>query len=293
VLLAHAVPYEVSGLTKNRRGTPLPPFPKITHGPAGSGLKKFNYIHDALLPIQRLADRPSRDPYHIPKPAKDPRPPYNAHSFLKSCITTSGPDSYHPSGLRRFTPRELSLFQSFPYGYKFTGGVGEATKQIGNAFPPIVAEAFYRVITKTLEAFDSGHIEAEDDLMDLDGILERKGVEFNTTPTFGRSMFSAPQRYSSQPSRYLQRDNNNSRSTATSTFQSSPLARHQAPTPERPRSRKASSFEPMGLLDGLLSDGDEEDVRPIIEAGSRRPSSGTAVEDAIEVSSESEEESDD
>jgi hypothetical protein len=160
-----------------------------------------------------------------------------------------------------------------------------------------MAEQLYRTIARTLEAFDNGLIDAEDDLTDLDDILERKGVSRHAAPSFARSMFDAPRRYSSQRSRYLQRDNNNSRSTATSAFPSSPFARNQAfaAAPYQPRSRQASSFEPMGLLDGLLDAGDDEDedLRPSIETGSRRPSSGTAVEDAIEVSSSSEEDESD
>ena len=110
IIAARQVQLSVSSppqLMRNRRGQPLPPFPKQTHGPAGSGLKKFNYIHDALIPIQRLALRPSNDPYHQPKPAQNPRPAYSPQTFLKGCITTGGPDSYHYSGLRKYTPREL------------------------------------------------------------------------------------------------------------------------------------------------------------------------------------------
>jgi DNA (cytosine-5)-methyltransferase 1 len=107
--------------------------------------------------------------YPVPKPAYDPR------TFLKGCITTSGTTACHPSGERQFTPRELSLFQSFPYIYKFTGTKSEATKQIGNAFPPIMAQALYETIAKTLNVFDEGIIGAEDDLSDLDALLNQNG----------------------------------------------------------------------------------------------------------------------
>ena len=242
-----------------------------------------------MIPIQRLALRPSNDPYHQPKTAQNPRPAYSAHTFLKGCITTSGPDSYHYSGLRKYTPRELSLFQSFPYTYKFTGGMGEATKQIGNAFPPIMAEAMYRTIAKTLEAFDKQFIDAEDDLSvsDLDGILRRKGINMRSAPSFGRPLFEAPARTVSQPSRYFVRDENDSRGSAT--FTSSPFARNQAASvPQQPR-----VLEPMNLLDGLIGDNEEDNVRPSIETRPRHVSrAGSAIDDAIEVSSESEEESD-
>lgn len=114
------------------------------------------------------------DQYHQPRPATNPREATNPKDFLKGCITTGGSDSYHYSGLRKWTPRELSLFQSFPYGYKFTGSNTEATKQIGNAFPPVMAEAMYRTIIKTLEAFDNGLIDAEEPIFDIDETIRKK-----------------------------------------------------------------------------------------------------------------------
>jgi DNA (cytosine-5)-methyltransferase 1 len=169
-------------LTHSRRGIPLPPFPKPTHGPAGSGLKPYRLIHDALLPIQRLGFRATNDKYHQTKLAAEPRAPTSPHKFLKGCITTGGAEEYHYSGLRKYTPRELALFQSFPYAYSFTGSNTEAMKQIGNAFPPTMAEALYRTISKTLEAFDNNLIGVEDDLSDLDALLERKGVRLPRAP---------------------------------------------------------------------------------------------------------------
>lgn len=158
-----------------RRGTPLSPFPRPSHGPPGSGLKPFVYINEALAHITRQGPRAMNDPYHQPKLYTNPRPAYDPHTFLKGCITTGGTTATHPSGERAFTPRELSLFQSFPYLYEFTGTKSDATKQIGNAFPPIMAQAMYQIIAKTLDAFDNGLIGAEDDLSELDALLEQRG----------------------------------------------------------------------------------------------------------------------
>ncbi|RAR08341.1 S-adenosyl-L-methionine-dependent methyltransferase [Stemphylium lycopersici] len=158
-----------------RRGTPLPPFPKATHGPFGSGLKPPVYISHALIPVSRLGSRATADPYHEPRLFPVSKPPYNPDTYLRGCITTGGTTTYHPSGTRNFTARELCLLQSFPYTYKFVGPQGEAKKQIGNAFPPIMAEALYRNIAKTLKAFDDGIIGAEDDLSNLDEVLEQRG----------------------------------------------------------------------------------------------------------------------
>ncbi|KAH9875084.1 hypothetical protein J1614_004572 [Plenodomus biglobosus] len=170
-----------------RQGTPLPPFPKESHGPEGSGLQPFVYIDKVLQPLEMMGSRALDDEYHQPKPARHPREPTDPHDFLRGCITTGGSESYHYSGLRKWTVRELSLFQSFPYGYKFTGTKTEATKQVGNAFPPVMAEAMYRIIVKTLEAFDQGLIGAEEDISDLEEVLRTKA-----SPTASQSQ-SQPQ----------------------------------------------------------------------------------------------------
>ena len=45
--------------------------------------------------------------------------------------------------------RELAAATSFPENYVFCGGDTAAKKQIGNAVPPVLAEALYRaVLTK-------------------------------------------------------------------------------------------------------------------------------------------------
>lgn len=47
---------------------------------------------------------------------------------------------------RMLTARELADATSFPHDYKFCGGDTAAKKQIGNAVPPVLAEALYRAI---------------------------------------------------------------------------------------------------------------------------------------------------
>lgn len=158
-------------LTRSSRGTPLPPFPGETHGELRSNLKPVTFIKDALRVIEQLGSRALDDVYHQPKPMANTKPPYDPKSFLKGCITTSGGDNYHFSGKRKYTPREMALFQSFPYDYQFFGRPTQAMKQVGNAFPPVIAEAMYKTIITTLEAFDEGLIGAEDDLTDLDGVF--------------------------------------------------------------------------------------------------------------------------
>jgi DNA (cytosine-5)-methyltransferase 1 len=110
-----------------------------------------------------------------------PKTPYDPHNFLKGCITTGGGDNYHYAGKRRYTAREMSLFQSFPYHYQFSGRPTQAMKQVGNAFPPVIAEAMYKTIIMALAAYDDGLISAEDDLTNLDGVFAQLRLNSTTT----------------------------------------------------------------------------------------------------------------
>lgn len=47
---------------------------------------------------------------------------------------------------RMLTAGELARATSFPEGYVFSGGDTAAKKQIGNAVPPVLAEALYRAV---------------------------------------------------------------------------------------------------------------------------------------------------
>jgi DNA (cytosine-5)-methyltransferase 1 len=184
----------------------------------------------------------------------------------------------------------LSLFQSFPIDYKFYGSQGQATKQIGNAFPPVVAQALYRTIAKTLEAFDQGYIDAEDNLSDLDSILERKGAKLQPPPAVPRALFNPPSRAVSLPSRYLVRDDMSDPTTPSS---SSSFTQQRASRPQQPRSRSDAASESIDLLDGLfdgVNDSGDDDVRESIEVRPRRPARVIehASNEIIEISSESE-----
>ncbi|KAG9185322.1 hypothetical protein G6011_07866 [Alternaria panax] len=160
-----------------RRGVPLPPFPKPTHGSANSGLQPYVSIGDALEKMERLGQRASNDPYHQPDKMKVYNSePYDAYSKFINCIMTSGVMSLHPNGKRNFTPRELAILQSLPHNHHLTGTDGKAIKQVGNMFPPVMAEIVYRSCAQTLEAFDHGFITAEDEIEDLDITLIEKGV---------------------------------------------------------------------------------------------------------------------
>ncbi|KAF2689615.1 S-adenosyl-L-methionine-dependent methyltransferase [Lentithecium fluviatile CBS 122367] len=226
-----------------KRGTPLPPFPKPTHGGPGSGLKPIVSVADALEPLERLGNRAYRDEFHQPNHSKLlNKTPYDPRtSLVKGCITTSGGENYHYSGLRKYTPRELGLFQTFPINYQFFGPQSEATKQIGNAFPPVMAEALYRSVAKTLEAFDHRLINAEDEIHDLDATLQEKEVSLPRSSSNLQSS-GAPR----SPYQYLVRDDSRSSSGASKTGTSSSIwDRRTEVEPTRPdfkRERASASL---------------------------------------------------
>lgn len=61
-------------------------------------------------------------------------------------INTSKNTYYHPTENRHLTPREAAAIQSFPAHFKFSGSITQQWKQIGNAVPPVLAEAIAKSI---------------------------------------------------------------------------------------------------------------------------------------------------
>lgn len=59
-------------------------------------------------------------------------------------------NSFKEGSIRRLTPKECALIQSFPKSFKFYGSDNEVYKQIGNAVPPKMAQAIAKSIYKTL-----------------------------------------------------------------------------------------------------------------------------------------------
>ncbi|TKA62211.1 hypothetical protein B0A49_13119, partial [Cryomyces minteri] len=129
-------------------GCPLPPLPIPTHGPKSPSRRPFVTIHEAISNI------PVDSPYHVPEfySVADRRRPYNPHQQLKGCILTTGvkgAHNYHPSGLRKWTVHELARLQGFPDEHVW--GEKGAIKQIGNAFPPVIAKCFLASVKNVAE----------------------------------------------------------------------------------------------------------------------------------------------
>lgn len=61
----------------------------------------------------------------------------------------------HPSRLRRFTVRELACLQTFPDRHRFFGLVGQQRRQVGNAVPPLMAEALLRQVRTAMRESDA------------------------------------------------------------------------------------------------------------------------------------------
>jgi DNA (cytosine-5)-methyltransferase 1 len=58
----------------------------------------------------------------------------------------------HPSQNRGLSVREAARLQSFPDHFSFTGSIGFQQQQVGNAVPPLLAEAVFNVIRELRKA---------------------------------------------------------------------------------------------------------------------------------------------
>lgn len=109
--------------------------PFVTEQETISGLR--SQLHSLHNPEKlRVIDRRARD----------------ADKPVGFVIGSNGTVHPHPDGKREFTLRELASLQGFPTYHEFKGSY--IKKQIGNAFPPSVAMAFYQHIRQHMEEVD-------------------------------------------------------------------------------------------------------------------------------------------
>lgn len=138
-------------------GEKLPNMPPETHGLPGAGLLRPATIHDAIHNIPEDAPNHDVEPLLALWRLRGYHPPYDANTQAKTITCAGGEGNYHPSGRRRFTPREVACLQTFPLSFQFSRHC--VRKQVGNAVPPKFAEAIYREIARSLRETDEKLLE--------------------------------------------------------------------------------------------------------------------------------------
>lgn len=177
--------------------------PKANSWSCWQCLKPYVTIGEALAPLERIEGRGRQDDYHRPHrrvPKQDWL--YDPYVEQLNCITTSGATLKHWSG-ESFTPRDLATLQSLDFNFQLTGSWSQAIKQIGNMFPPIMVAAILKTIAQTLEAFDLGLIDADDNIDDINVTLIEKGVTIPESGRNGAPLFDRTDEPTTSPYRYL------------------------------------------------------------------------------------------
>ena len=74
-----------------------------------------------------------------------------ADTITGNCGCVSAPGRFvHPTQNRAISVREAARLQSFPDNYRFFGNMKDKYKQVGNAVPPLMANAIAKAIGKVL-----------------------------------------------------------------------------------------------------------------------------------------------
>jgi DNA (cytosine-5)-methyltransferase 1 len=70
-----------------------------------------------------------------------------ASAMTTRCLSYSNGRFGHPNENRAISVREAACLQTFPRSFRFSGSITSRGRQIGNAVPPVLAEAVGRVLT--------------------------------------------------------------------------------------------------------------------------------------------------
>ncbi|KAF4946107.1 hypothetical protein FGADI_11436, partial [Fusarium gaditjirri] len=132
-------------------GEVLPTFPRDTHhapreDPGTPRNTRYGEAGLRLVTVGRAIKE-------IPASGDDPVPAWRGGigqkldpEGLAPTILASGGAVGHPDGERNLTLAELAAIQGFPPDYEFRGCMTSRRRQIGNAFPPVVARGILRHI---------------------------------------------------------------------------------------------------------------------------------------------------
>lgn len=114
----------------------------MTEAKALRCLRGLNSRRDPLHDVANAIDRPE-------EPPRDGNAP-----FPRTIIGSGTQGVRHFSERRDYTLREMACLQGFPTSHQFTGSKTDKMKQMGNAFPPCVAKAFYDYLGAWLDKVD-------------------------------------------------------------------------------------------------------------------------------------------
>ncbi|KAJ5737086.1 uncharacterized protein N7483_002211 [Penicillium malachiteum] len=146
-------------------GEQLPKLPVATHGPWGSFLHPFATINSTISDIPE--DALDHDVEGLSERSRYAfRSPYDGNQPAHTLTCSGGQANYHPSGKRSFTVREAACLQTFPMDFQLCGR--SRRKQVGNAVPPLFAEAIFREVRRSLRETDEKELTTEGHVMAVD-----------------------------------------------------------------------------------------------------------------------------
>lgn len=131
-------------------------FPNATHSedPESTVLLPFAGVSETIDSIPLDCSN-----HNIPIALKIAKEPYDGSRPFPCTILTGkqSSDLGHPSGERAFSIREFASLQGIPLEHRFPLGMSDTQipKQIGNAFPALIAEILFRSIKRQLESRDN------------------------------------------------------------------------------------------------------------------------------------------